>query len=79
MATKTISITTEAYDILKSWKEGNDSFSEAITRRGRKQNLLRFAGILSDESADSLERSVQEGRLLSRARAERIKREFDDS
>ena len=42
MATKTISITQEAYDRLKMRKENNESFSEVINRITNKVNILDF-------------------------------------
>ena len=71
MATKTISITEDAYEILKSWKDENESFSQVITKFGAKNNLLKFAGILSAKSKKDLVNSFNEGRRLSRDRAKR--------
>lgn len=72
MATKTISITEEAYEILKSWKEDNESFSNIITKIGKKNRLSDFVGILSEKSKKELVKSFKEGRRLSRTRAKRM-------
>lgn len=74
MATKTISITTDAYETLKSWKEGNESFSEIISKIGRKNRLSPFAGLLREQEATYLEQSVKDGRTLSRKRAQRMEK-----
>ena len=66
MATKTISITDEAYGILKSRKNDSDSFSDIIVKLAGKKKLASFYGILSEKSADTLERSVLENRKRHR-------------
>lgn len=72
MATKTISITEEAYERLKTKKKGNESFSEVITRITNKKSLLDFAGILTKEQADHLEKTIAESRERSRKRMRSI-------
>lgn len=72
MATKTISITEEAYGRLKSLKEENESFSEVINKVTGQKSLSKLAGILSGESARKLEKSIAEGRKRSRERRERM-------
>lgn len=59
MATKNISITEEAYRRLASLRTGSESFSKIINRLTRRRNLSDFAGILSKESADRLEKSIR--------------------
>lgn len=68
MATKTISITEETYEMLASWKKENESFSEVIKRLGSKPSLVRFAGMLSEKRATEMEESIKEGRARSRKR-----------
>ena len=69
MATKTISITEEAYEMLRSWKLKNESFSNVIIKIGRKNRLSSYAGILSAPQAKSLKEAISSGRALSRKRA----------
>ena len=62
MATKTISITEEAYERLANQKRENESFSMVINRKFKKYNLLDMAGALSKESAEALEKAIKENR-----------------
>ena len=60
MAVKTITVTEKAYETLKAKKTPNESFSEAIMRIAGRRSLMEFAGALSKESADRLEKSIKE-------------------
>ncbi len=62
MATKTITITEEAYGKLKLRKKGNESFSDVINRIAPYAKWEDFIGILSEESAKKLRESVEESR-----------------
>ncbi|MBI2139871.1 antitoxin VapB family protein [Candidatus Woesearchaeota archaeon] len=59
MATKTITITEEAYERLAMMKDGQESFSRVKVRRFPKPSLLALAGVLSKEEGDELERHIQ--------------------
>jgi len=76
MATKTISITEDAYERLASLRKGNESFSEIIGRITNKVNLRDFFGILSKEEGDRLEKSVKELRARSNNRLKKIRKEL---
>lgn len=63
MATKTLTITEEAYRRLKQSKTEDESFSRAITRlTSNAGKLLKFAGTLTDEEANRLEARIKENR-----------------
>lgn len=62
VAVKTITVTEEAYEALKSMKEEGESFSEAILRIRGKRSLREFIGILSDEAAEEMEKAIREAR-----------------
>ena len=83
MATKTISITEEAYRRLASLRERErESFSEVINRKFKKKvRLSDFHGIISKEATEALEKSIIEGRKLHRElhekRLKSMEKEFD--
>ncbi|MDY6770239.1 MAG: antitoxin VapB family protein [Candidatus Nanohaloarchaea archaeon] len=77
MATKTISLSEDAYERLKAEKKENESFSDAVARITTPVKLDDFHGILSDETADDLEEAIEENRKRfneeHRERVEEIK------
>ena len=74
MATKTISITTEAYERLRVRKKEKESFSDIINQLTGKRSLLELAGILTDKEGKELMEAIQEGRTRSRKRINKITR-----
>lgn len=80
MGTKTISITDDAYKRLLNLKKENESFSMVINRVTGKTLLSQIQGILSEKTADELERNIKESRKkhakLREARMKRIKEAF---
>ena len=74
MATKTISITEEAYERLKMQKTSNESFTDVINKITGKRSLMELAGILSNEEADKLEKGIKKRRLASRNRLNKIQK-----
>lgn len=64
MATKNISITEEAYARLAVLRRDRESFSEIIKRITHARNIMQFAGILSKNSADALEKTIALQRAL---------------
>tara|TARA_Y100000310_G_scaffold307919_1_gene350498 strand:+ start:513 stop:758 length:246 start_codon:yes stop_codon:yes gene_type:complete len=75
MATKTISITEDAYERLAVLKNENESFSEIIGRITKKPKLSEFFGILSEEKGKELEKNVRGLRAShKKSREKRIKR-----
>ncbi len=58
MATKTLTITEDAYDRLGALKENNESFSEVIRRLTSKVRLTDFAGILTNEESTKVKEKI---------------------
>lgn len=80
MVVKTITVTEDAYDALKSRKAAHESFSEAILRVTKRKPLSAFFGVLSKESGERLEAAIRESRKrrteVHRARIRRIAEAF---
>lgn len=62
MATKTISITTEAYNGLVSFKSAKDSFSDVINKLTRRYKFEDLIGTLSPKEASDLKKSINDTR-----------------
>ena len=74
MVTKTITVTKDAYEQLKALKKSGESFSETIKRvAGSKQDIMRFAGILSDISDKDIEEMKQSIRELRKRSVNRLR------
>ena len=72
MVTKTITVTKDAYEQLKALKRPEESFSEEIKRiTGGKQDIMRFAGILSDNEGEEMLAAINKVREQSDKRLKR--------
>ncbi|OGI64012.1 hypothetical protein A2642_00545 [Candidatus Nomurabacteria bacterium RIFCSPHIGHO2_01_FULL_39_10] len=78
MATKTLTITEDAYERLAATKEENESFSEVINRITNKVSLLSMAGILSEQEADRIEQRIKNMRAKSRQKLLHIRQELQE-
>lgn len=81
MATKTITIMEDAYELLKQEKTGNESFSEVIRKViPKKKSIWDFVGAWSDvpdEKIEELHEFIREHRRkMTKEFAERRKRFF---
>ena len=73
MSVKTITITEEAYERLKMHKEAHESFTDVINKITKKGDILKYAGILSHEEGDKLEKYIARRRKASREHSDRIR------
>ena len=62
MATKTISLSEDAYDRLRAMKREGESFSDVVRRLTRGVRLSEFHGTLSAETAAELEAGIEAAR-----------------
>ena len=62
MASKTISITKEAYDRLKARKGPDESFSDVVLRLTERRPLAEYAGMLSKSSVKAIREAVEAAR-----------------
>ena len=60
MATKTITVTEDAYGALRSMKESRESFSEVILRIAKRKPLGSFFGVFSKDGGKKFEDTIIE-------------------
>ena len=68
MSTKTITITDEAYNRLKSTKSEDESFTKAIIRITKKNPLDALTGILTKEAAEEMRANIAKSRQKTNER-----------
>jgi len=74
MTSKTISVSEDAYELLKKMKLKNESFTETIRRLAKRRRIMDCAGLWSDvpeEEMKALESSIKELRLSASESLER--------
>ncbi len=62
MASKTISITEDAYHRLRARKRRGESFTDVILRLTERRPLSEFAGVLDEETGRALADALEEAR-----------------
>ena len=62
MATKSITITSKAYEKLASFKEKNESFTDVINKLTKKNSIFDLIGVLSNKEAEEMKKNIAEGR-----------------
>lgn len=68
MATKSITITEDAYSRLAMLKQENESFSDVINRIVPRRSLLELAGILTDKEGEDLKKIIAKSRKRMKRR-----------
>jgi len=81
MATKTISITEDAYRRLASLRKHNESFSEIIVSVTGKRKLSELYGLLAGKKGEEFEKAILESRKkhkeMSKRRMEKILKQWE--
>ncbi|MCI4353004.1 MAG: antitoxin VapB family protein [Thermoplasmata archaeon] len=77
MASKTVALDEEAYELLKRQKKADESFSDAVKRLARpRRPISSFGGMWSDMTTKerrALDRTYADLREADRRRAEKIR------
>lgn len=75
MGSKTISLSNEAYERLKSRKREGESFSDVVNRLAGERPLLDIVG--TGHPGDGVEEAIEDARENLNDTTERIADEFD--
>ena len=62
MATKSITIKESAYEILKSRKEEDESFSDVIEKLGKRRSITDLVEVVSEEKGEEIADKMEENR-----------------
>lgn len=80
MATKTVALDPEAYELLKRQKRAEESFSDAVKRLARpRRPISSFGGVWSDMTVKErkvLDQTYSDLHEADRRRAEKIRRSW---
>ncbi len=80
MASKTVALDSEAYELLRRQKRGEESFSDAVKRLARpRRPIATFGGMWSDMTAkerSELNQTYSGLRDADRRRAEKIRQSW---
>lgn len=76
MGTKTISITDEAYALLRAFKGEGESFTDAIKKLAGHRSLEGIIGFLSEDEALEMEEHIKEARERGHSRMEKLLEEM---
>lgn len=71
MVTKTLTIMEDAYELLKSAKRDDESFSDVIRREfsSKKNDLKKFWGAIDGDVAVVVKKVIDDSRVSSRSKS----------
>lgn len=71
VASRTVNLSQEAYDLLASLKQDRESFSDVVKRLAGERSLLEIVGVLDEQQAEKLHERIEAGRDRARRRRAR--------
>lgn len=74
---RNIRLTQDAYRQLKHRKQGDESFSDTVSRLAGERSLLDLAGILTDEEAEEMREAIEEQEDRTRERLDHFTERLD--
>lgn len=77
MATRTVSLSEEAYSRLAALKRESESFSDVVNRITGKFALRSLAGILAKKDADAIDSGRKDVNRRMRQKIDRVAKDFE--
>lgn len=74
---RNVRLTEDAYQRLKSRKQGGESFSDTVERIAAERSLLDLAGVLSDAEAEEMREAIRDQEDRSRDELDRLTDRMD--
>lgn len=72
MGTKDISLDDDAYEQLEARRREGEDFSDVVKRLVGEDSWREFADVLTEEEAEEIRKTVEEGREMSQSRSDKV-------